>query len=379
MEPSRTKSSSDQVVKHVCQSLKQLAAEKGPDFKLPTTRELCARYGTNMVNVNNALRELEAQDVIYRRQGSGIYVSPNVNRTRIAVLLDYSFFVVPNASPFWGMLWGLLAQEAARRSHEMAQDASFHLMLPYEKGDAPLPETLVRAFETGQIHGVIGIGLRDNVADWLIRREIPFVAEAGHARYMVHGAPGLTIRVGVPELVKRGCRRIGLLIPSEQHRPERPSGDTRLFAELLAEHGTPFNPCLVIDNREAPEEGASWQQTLGAHGSRQQQGFDGVMKFFRGESAPDGIIITDDVMASGAIAALHELGLRLWDDVKIVSHRNVGSPMLFHYEKRMIGVAVDPSEIVAMLYALLDRALAEGVPEVDSVFLIEGHLMLPEV
>jgi DNA-binding LacI/PurR family transcriptional regulator len=376
MIASHPKQSSEQTVKHLYRSLKQLAREKGPDFKLPTTRDLCTKYGTNMVNVNNALRELEAQDLIYRRQGSGIYVSPNVNRTRIAVLLDYSFFSVPGISPFWGMLWGLLARESERRSREMSQDGSFHLVMPRDGDEDPLPEPLARAFDMEQIHGVIGIGLPERVQEWLMERDVPFVAFAGTAPLMVVGEAGTTIHLGVPELVKHGCRRIALLVPSEPHRAVTyTSANIDLFRTALAAHGVPCHEELLLD---LLHQQSLHPPFLGSHGTHQKQGFDAVMQLFRGAvPPPDGMIITDDAMTNGAVTALNSLGVRLWDDIKIVSHMNIGSPLLFHCEKKIIGTAIDPSEIVAALYELLDHRLDEDVRTGEIV--IGGRLMLPEL
>src|SRR3712207_3690640 len=91
----------------LCVKLRELAHAKGLDAKLPTVKELCESLGTSQPTLNGALIRLEAERVIYRRDRSGIFVSPHLYSRTVAIVLDTSFFRVRGSSPFWDFLYGL--------------------------------------------------------------------------------------------------------------------------------------------------------------------------------------------------------------------------------------------------------------------------------
>ncbi|MBN1670941.1 MAG: GntR family transcriptional regulator [Kiritimatiellae bacterium] len=66
-----------------------LAGRLKPGAKLPTERELSARLAVTRMTVRRALRVLEDERLVRRRQGSGTYVGPNPSR-RIPLMIDYT-------------------------------------------------------------------------------------------------------------------------------------------------------------------------------------------------------------------------------------------------------------------------------------------------
>lgn len=61
----------------VKEELRRLAAEAGPDALLPTERALATRHETSRTTVRQAITELVAEGVLFRRQGKGTFVSPS--------------------------------------------------------------------------------------------------------------------------------------------------------------------------------------------------------------------------------------------------------------------------------------------------------------
>jgi multiple sugar transport system substrate-binding protein len=57
-----------------------LSGRYGPDDRLPTEHELCARYGISRTPVNRALSELADEGMIIRRRRHGTYVNPHALR-----------------------------------------------------------------------------------------------------------------------------------------------------------------------------------------------------------------------------------------------------------------------------------------------------------
>ena len=46
--------------------------------RLPTTPELCERYGVSNTTVKRAMDELELQGIVARRRGSGVYIKETI-------------------------------------------------------------------------------------------------------------------------------------------------------------------------------------------------------------------------------------------------------------------------------------------------------------
>lgn len=338
--------------------LRALAYEKGPEAKLPTVREIVRLYGTSQATINDALAELEAHHIVYRRQGSGVFVSPTIHRKHFSIILDASFFELPNASPFWHILWGHVFKQAQLRSVSGKTSFDVHMALPWkDQAIGPLP-SLKPLLHARHVTAILHIGLQSPTLDWLDRQGVPAIGFASD-RQMVETDSEQQIRLSIAALVARGCRSIGFWSVVSQYRlvPNN-HPNSAVFIQALHEHGLPVDERQIKTNAHLLHPvGASYTQEQETH---QQQGYRTAHEVF-GDAAhprPDGIVINDDMMTSGALSALHGLGVRPGQDVLIASHANVGSPMLFGYHDQLLLVEVDPVEIVDVLFDLLDHALA---------------------
>ena len=348
--------------------LRVLAHERGPGAKLPTVQEIVQLYGISQSTINDALATLEADNVVERRRGSGIYVSPLLHHKTIAIVFDPDFFH-RGVSPFWSMLWGLMFTEAQQRSLAVGRTFSFHLALPWEHGANQLQPSLREQVEHRRIHGVIHIGLYPATAAWLMHHHVPVVAYSGYGDCMVAHSHEEQVRLSVEALVAQGCTRIGLWQPVPQFRPINApfEYDAALLPRQLAAAGVPFFPELVRNNLHLlqPAHG-HYRQT---QETNQEQGYRTATEVFGATDCapPDGIVITDDMMTSGVLVALHKRGIRVGQDVRIASHTNRHSPVLFGHEDALTLIEVDPEEIVRALFTHLDRLLATDavVPRYD--------------
>src|SRR5689334_21043596 len=88
----RKKRTENSRVDLVYSQIRELAFKRGPEAKLPTLAELQNAYGASQATVSGALDELEAENVIFRKDRSGIFVSPRLHQKMVLVLLESSFF-----------------------------------------------------------------------------------------------------------------------------------------------------------------------------------------------------------------------------------------------------------------------------------------------
>jgi DNA-binding LacI/PurR family transcriptional regulator len=339
--------------------LTEMAHHLGPGAKLPTVVELRETLGISGTTLHTALGDLEAQGVLTRRHGVGIYVSDALHRKTIALLCAPRFYRVPGLSPFWDML----VEKARKRAAELEEDIQLHFVQPASTGGIPISDSLRADMEAKRIDGLLVIGADPATMDWLTAQGIPTVSFAGPGPSTVGLRTDNVPRDGVSVLAAQGCQRIALWSPvaayqMTHHPSEEPPSRVR-FREALAEAGLVFDPLLYDNNlRQIP-----WPEGE-THLSNQEQGYDTARRLFSEprELWPDGIVSTDDMLTRGALTYMERSGIRVGKDVRMVSHANVGSQVLLGYENDLTLIEVDPSEVVGEMFTLLETLMRGEKP-----------------
>ncbi len=346
-----------------CDRIRALAHELGPDAKLPTVLQLRDELGVSLATVNSALGELEAEDVVVRRHGVGVFVSPTLHRKTIALLCYPGFFEGADASPFWS----ILVEQARRRAEERGEDLRFQFARPWAADEMPVDEGFAAQIDAGRIHGVLCVGLEAKPVEWLQRRGLPIVAFAGPGPCTVALDSLAMVRMGAEQLVEQGCRRIGFWSPIV---PERPTvWDTVATAETsemratLAANGLALDDALVWAGRR--------HAAFDRPGSFREQGYRAATTVFSQprDAWPDGVVINDDMMAQGALTALQRLGVRPGIDVRIASHANAGSSVLLGFEDTLTIVEMNPPLVVATMFEMLDTLMSGRQPKPRCVWI----------
>ncbi|GCE10591.1 GntR family transcriptional regulator [Tengunoibacter tsumagoiensis] len=351
-------------VQELCALLRELAFQKGPGAKLPTTRELCEQFNTTPATLNDALKELESQNIIYCKLRSGIFVSPKLYRKSICTLFYADLFPTgAGTSPFWGIFWSLFAREVERRSETRNEYHTFHFVLDRSATDLDLPEEVVRMIEAGNIHGILAAGMQMPTFNWLTKHKIPSVSYAGLGTCMVNTDSINQTQLAVAQLAEQGCQSLALWMPKSLQVELEADPCVEYFSTAMSTHGLTFDPQLV--RAGGPFSTNKWRTDY------QEQGYQLTLQVFEKGALPrpDGIFITDDMMTTGVLEALSELNIRVGVDVQIVSHANAGSPTLFRQTKRLSIVEIDPVVIVQTMFALLDQLMAGQTLEQQRVMI----------
>lgn len=350
--------------------LTDLAHELGPEARLPTMQQLCEELNVSVVTLNRALSELEAQNVITRKHGVGIFVSPRLQQKTIGLVYDRDI-LQPDTSPFAAQL----VEEARRRAEVGHESFSLFLSEPSSpSGTLPVHDDLADAIRARRLHGVLFVGEQNPAAaQWIEQQKVPLVALAYTplASWRVCLDHAETARLGVKALAAKGCRRIALMIPLGSgigHAPDKKSfAELDAFKSALKKAGLPFAETQVwrheeLNNSVTPPE------------SNQQQGFRAATELFMdAKNRPDGIVALDDMMTRGALVALSKFGLHPGVEIQIATHTNKGSMALHGYEDDLTFIEIDPAQIVAALFSMLET-LMNGKTPGGAVVSIRPHL-----
>jgi DNA-binding LacI/PurR family transcriptional regulator len=353
-------SQADTKVDELCQRLRTLALEKGPGAQLPTVRVLCESLATTRVTLREALNLLEAEHIIYTKERQGIFVSPNIYHKSIHIFFASSSFAAP-ASPFWSMLWVELEQEAQRRATFKDEFCTFHLVKPKDDPDYSIPESIDSMLQTERADGALLVGFYTRGKGMLNREGIPGVTFAGEGPWVVR-LDGIEFgRMATEVLMRQDCKRMGWWAYNVVTHPLERMEEVQAFRQTLQEYRKPLYPELIRIPHVPPQTSLSLQE----------QGYLLAREVFEGpvSARPDGLVISNDMMTDGALVAFEDLGIRVGSDIKIVTHANVGSPILFGRTKNMTVIEYDPALLAQAMFSMLDTLMAGRKPAEPSIWI----------
>lgn len=72
----------------LCEQLSALAHQLGQEAKMPTVLQLRDQFGVSVTILDDALGQLEAQNIVVRRHCVGIFVSPKLHQRAICYSLN---------------------------------------------------------------------------------------------------------------------------------------------------------------------------------------------------------------------------------------------------------------------------------------------------
>ena len=351
--------------------LADLAHALGPGAKLPTVLHLRDDLGVSLATLNSALTDLENQNILVRRHGIGVYVSPSLHRKNIALLCDPSFYRVAGLSPFWDMLVQIARSRAQAKNEgfalHFARPAGFLAPPNGTNGDigSPLGDTLVADLQAGRVDGVLGIGVQPEA---VVRLEqgIPFVNFAGQGRYIVTLDGRESIKQGVKALSAQNCHRIAYWSPYGPYRiadnddvPGNCGENYEWFCQALRDCHLPVREEFIRTGADIRLRAGEWSEE-----SHQMQGYRLACHVWGNPATPkpDGLFCSDDIMMRGALSAFAKLNMRVGRDVIVVSHANKGSEVLLGHEDEMTLVEYDPAEVVGAMFEMLETLMEGNVP-----------------
>ncbi|MFW6059877.1 MAG: substrate-binding domain-containing protein [Phycisphaeraceae bacterium] len=353
-------------------ALDRLARELGPGRRLPRFNDLCKTLCVSRVTLDRALARLEQQGVLVRRHGRGIFTTEQLGQRTIGVVIGSDPFEA-GRSPAARLVLDRLY--AGAEQHQLRLRT--YLDLPNRPDRAQLRQSLQAEVETGQVHGLIlhsASGATQRA--WLTELGVPLVYSGRETTsgWRVGMDYDWLIDTGVAELARQGCRRAGLFTHVERRLVKRFGNQRRRrFRAALQHHGLDEDtawshmPCRDVEEWTRP--GAPGMEQIGYEGARDRLADDAT-------PAPDGLLITDDMMARGALTALSRAGLRPGHDVHIVTHSNRGTATLIGYEDELTRLEVDLDALADCLLHTLETLL-DGSRPTESPIRLRPTLIRP--
>ncbi len=351
-----------------------LACRLGPGEKLPTIRDMCSTFHVAIVTLSAALDVLEVRGVVKRTHGHGIYVSEQINRKSIALVLGHDIFET-GLPPFYS----LFIQACRRTLRTQGKHVFYFADLPEAVSSGspfPVREDLTDAIRDNLLHGLIlAPQTSARQVTWFRSTGIPVVGltcsgEAGTFSIDYHAI----IEEGVGALASVGCRNLALISPFDYQaetgllNPRR--DDIHVFHRTLNQYGLSRHEDGFLSNHPDGDGNGPFFR-LGTNAAKQL--FVGDDK----RSHPDGVLILDEAVAAGFLPAVQMMGLRLGQDVHVATHANLGVELLDPYVSSIHRLLIDPDEVFNAAFTMLDAAMKQPSILPDSVLIRPLPQVLP--
>ncbi len=350
----------------------EIIADPTPGRRLPPIVKLAKRFGVSYETVRSGLRLLVQEGLVQQRDGAGTYVADPTKNRHVGVLIEQDI-----SDPHSPYFFRLVSQRLVRFFRKRSVPARLYAGHAPVGVDSPHPLTcieFVEAANRGQLCGLVVLAAPHHpFSTWgeafesLRKFHVPVVAERGKIGEEVDALVYLDyasmVRLGTQYLLDRGRRRIALLeYRLLSDRSEDCGRDVILdnFSAALAAGGASVNPRWVRRDLHPCVTGAGWEEFRDVW-------LGGGSESCHGDGKPDGLLICDDNLFSGAAMAICQLGLRVPDDLRVVTHFVKGSTMTipFHVAK----LEFDPDVYVRAMGKTLIKLMQQQEPGIRQITL----------
>lgn len=326
-----------------------------PGEKLPPVRQLATHLGINVNTVRAAYQKLETEGLVAIRHGSGTVVLQfdpfHLAQQASPVRTHTVGILVPRLSnPFYpALLQGV--EEIARKDHT--------LLFICNTDDDPLTgRTYLDQLIAKQVDGLIvapcGLRLDRQVNPTSLNQTsspVPLVyvdrpGETGYAVLLDSEGAGYA---ATRHLIEHGHRRIGLITCYLDSPTVRLCFEG--YRHALEEAGLGGLPDLITT----------------ASAFTRVDGYESAQELLDSSALPTAIFAASDVLAAGAMQAIKERGLRIPDDIALVSYNDLDIATLV--EPPLTTVAAPVRELGATAMQMLQRLIAGETVEQQQVTL----------
>jgi GntR family transcriptional regulator of arabinose operon len=282
-----------------------------PAQQISTRHELMAEFGVSMITVQRAIDALADDGFLVARGRAGTFV-----RQQPPHLTNYAvvFFSHPNDPHTWGRFWQAIATEAS----VIERDSDRKMPRFYDingHADSEDYQKLLRDVKSERLAGVIFASKPGDMFDtpYLDLDGLPCVAISAPLPGMtmpaieVHGF-GVVERA-VEYLAGRGRRRIALLAKSSEQS-----------------HDSYLDVLLPALERHGASQPPYWRQFLDFADREAVINATHMLVQRNQDPRPDALIVGDDSLFDAAVAGLINAGVRVPQEVEVVTHCNFPFP-----------------------------------------------------
>jgi DNA-binding LacI/PurR family transcriptional regulator len=287
--------------------LKGIASKK-PHERLPSRTKLVEKYNVTRTTIERAISELIGEGYLYSMDGSGTYVSEDIQRNASSA---------NNGPASWGVILPNVMHDTypgiLRGIEDIAQENDINVIVCNSDNIIEKQSNYIYKLIESGVQGIITVPTYSGEGDikpfeQLQKEKIPFI----FCNRSVNGvvAPRVASNsfyggyIATKHLIQTGSRRIGFISrPLYCTSEERYQG----YLSALFEAGIKLDESYVIFEDSFDIE---------------IPGYESTRTLLKNEPIPDAIFCFNDALAEGAYKAISENNLSVGKDIKIIGYDN---------------------------------------------------------
>ena len=332
---------------------KEIRAKYKVGDRIPSLSQLAKRFGISPLTARIAVVSLTEEGLIERRPGSGCYVVDRRQGKPMGVYVAFDVFQ-PQVSFFFRKLTGQLRAELEQ--HGCRVQFYVEKTMPGAETNAPCLE-FVEDIQTGRLAGAAVIGLWP-MPWWtgpVEKAQIPVVGIKFndeplpcYQHAVVLNYPAM-VADAIRHILQAGRRRIAILgWQSGRNGLQWFDDHAPVARQLLDAQGVALRSEWIRGDLHPNMIGAGWEEFREIWGAHVEK--------------PDALVVCDDILFRDVIPAIMELGIRVPEELLVITHANKGSNIVCPFP--VVRLEYDPDRVAKTMAELLIKVVrGEALPE----------------
>ncbi len=318
-----------QIAKHLEKRI--LSDELKAGERLPNTTELASVFGVTPVTIQKSLSLLVKLDLVQRLPKRGTFVKEHRTSNQIGLVFGYDPFHEQS------LLYLRLLELFRSKAEEQKINLKIYLTSS-PKRNPGIPYELRRDAESANIKSLIAVSRSPELSKWLEEQTDIIWTEPIKTNF--HDS----VKMGTEYLINRGYKRIMVV---SMYPKQIPYED---WTENHLQEKQGFDEAVA--NSDIKAQFVSWGQS-------EIDGYEMGKKVFSQPEKPDAIFVHHDVVCRGLLLALMELGLKIPENVAVLTHSNAGCE--FASPVKLSRIEYDPELMVNNCLKLVQKIQKEQI------------------
>ncbi len=310
-----------QIAKHIEDRIISMDLREGE--RLPSTARLAKKYGVTPVTVQKSLQRLVELDLIDRSPKRGTFVKSHSISNTVGLIFGYN--PSTEESPLY--LRMLEHYNTYARQHNL--NVKVYLDISSDRALYDVRSDVT----SGKIKSLVVLDSSDPLTDWLMEQKtIPWISPVTLDFHK-------SAKIGVEYLLEKGYREITMVSMLPEEVPYADWQEDLRNERRGAEEA-------IKSCSDAELEFVQW-------GNSEIAGYQKGKEFLSSKKLPDAIFVHHDIVCRGFLLALAEQGIKVPDDIALLTHANIGCD--FASPVKLSKVVFDP---VAMVESSLSQLMS---------------------
>ncbi len=307
--------------------------------KLPPERQITAKFGVSLMTVREAMIKLSSEGLIERRQGAGTFVAQKAKVGTVAILANLDSL----ASKV-----GYYYRDVVEFAKRHIKQAGFRPVLSVGHGETPDEfSSSIHLFDKSIAKDVVGVFSSLDMGPLeqeLEKRNIPsvsIVAAKPTKEHCVVLDYKAMIAKGVKLLKDKGYSEFAVFYnDSPTEKVEKELRIQGIIRDGLLGAGIALSNVQFVS--------VPWSRNL-------EQAYDVFKRFWNQPNHSRAVFFIDDGTCEVALQSILELGIKVPEELSIITHANKGR--VFHFPVSLTRIEFDTEQAVRLGWEIMEKLI----------------------